>query len=112
MLSDLTIFDDVATGKCKTNTVSTVTGECTANIRKGKTIFYYELEVKVPWEGMQPSHGSRVVDSVFAGRLNGDDTKVDGQYYLPYISEENDDDKMEVFTLHCFSFTMFNNIIY
>lgn len=30
------------------------------------------------------------------GRLNGDDTKVDGQFYLPYISEEHDDDKMEV----------------
>jgi hypothetical protein len=51
MLSDLTIFDDVAVGKCTTGTVSSVTGECTANIRKGKSIFYYELEVKVPWEG-------------------------------------------------------------
>lgn len=80
LLSNLTIFDDAATGVCKTGTVSSVTGECTANNRKGKTIFYYELEVKVPWEG----------------KVNGDDTKIDGQFYLPYISEENDDDKMEV----------------
>jgi hypothetical protein len=40
-------------GRCKTGTVQSVTGECTANIRKGKTIFYYELEVKLPWEGME-----------------------------------------------------------
>lgn len=53
MLSDFTIFDDVSVGMCKTGKVSSVTGECTANIRKGKTIFYYELEVKVPWEGMR-----------------------------------------------------------
>jgi len=80
LLSNLPIFDDAATGVCKTGTVSSVTGECTANIRKGKTIFFYELEVKVPWEG----------------KLNGDDTKIEGQFYLPYISEEHDDDKMEV----------------
>lgn len=51
MLSDIQIFDDPAVGKCKTGTVQTVSGEVTANVRKGKTIFYYELEVKVPWEG-------------------------------------------------------------
>jgi len=72
-------LDDPAVGRLQTDTGQSVTGECTANIRKGKTIFYYELEVKVPWEG----------------QLNGAEV-IKGQLHLPYISEEHDDDKMEV----------------
>lgn len=60
--------------------MNNVSGECTANIRKGKTIFFYELELKASWEG----------------RVKGDETTTKGQFTAPYISEENDDDKMEV----------------
>ncbi len=52
LLSDLTLVDEPSMGIGKTGTVDNVSGECTANIRKGKTIFFYELEVKVLWEGI------------------------------------------------------------
>jgi len=79
LLSDLSIFDDEQ-GYIKTKEVSSVTGECTANVRKGKTIFFYEIEVKVPWEA----------------KLSSNEDTVKGQFTIPYISEEHDDDKMEV----------------
>jgi len=80
LLSNISFLDDPAHGYCKTTTVQSVTGECTANNRKGKTIFFYELEVKLPWEG----------------KLNGVDVTVKGMINVPYLSEEQDDDKMEV----------------
>jgi activator of HSP90 ATPase len=84
LLSELTFLDDPSQGFCKTTSVQSISGECTANVRKGKTIFYYEIDVKVDWEG----------------RLNGADILVKGQLHIPYISEENDDDKAEV-TVSC-----------
>lgn len=51
MLSGITVVEDPEVEFCTTKQVSNVSGECTANIRKGKTIFFYEMEVKVPWEG-------------------------------------------------------------
>jgi len=80
LLSDLTILDDPEQGHCKTKRVQSVSGECTANIRKGKSIFFYEIEVKVPWEG----------------KLKGSEVNIKGLLTLPYISEEHDDNKMEV----------------
>jgi len=47
---------------------------------KEKPFFFYELEVKVPWEG----------------KLKSSDTLFKGQITIPYISEEHEDDKMEV----------------
>jgi activator of HSP90 ATPase len=78
LLSDLVLIEDTNTS-CKTKKVQSVSGECTANVRKGKTIFFYELEVKVPWEA----------------QVDNNET-IKGLLTLPYISEENDDDKMEV----------------
>jgi len=80
MLSDISLMDDTKIEFCKTKKVTSVNGECTANIRKGKTIFFYELEVKVPWEG----------------KIKGSSTISNGLITIPYISEEHDDDKMEV----------------
>lgn len=80
LLSDLTVVEDPEVDFCKTKQVQTVSGECTANIRKGKTIFFYEMEVKVPWEG----------------KLKNSDVTSKGQITIPYISEEHEDDKMEV----------------
>jgi len=78
MLSNLSFSEDpkITTGDEAT---VTVTGECTANVRKGKTIFYYEMEVKVAWHVMKE------------GAIS-----VKGQLHAPYVSEEVDDDKVEV----------------
>jgi len=80
LLSDISVVEDTGVEFCRTKQVHTVSGECTANIRKGKTIFFYEMEVKVPWEG----------------KLKQSDTVSKGQITIPYISEEHEDDKMEV----------------
>jgi activator of HSP90 ATPase len=80
LLSDLKFLDDPEQGYCKTTTVQSVTGECISNVRKGKTIFYYEMEVKVGWEG----------------KLKGANVTAKGQLIIPYLSEEQPDDKMEV----------------
>eukprot|EP01113_Clastostelium_recurvatum_P036026 TRINITY_DN5083_c0_g1_i1.p1 TRINITY_DN5083_c0_g1~~TRINITY_DN5083_c0_g1_i1.p1 ORF type:complete len:337 (+),score=105.01 TRINITY_DN5083_c0_g1_i1:57-1067(+) len=65
-------------GSCKIKSVSKVGGEATANNRKGKTIFYYEMDVKCEWEGTYKGETG-------TGTIN-----------LPYISEENDDDEHEI----------------
>eukprot|EP01111_Echinosteliopsis_oligospora_P005981 TRINITY_DN1983_c0_g1_i2.p1 TRINITY_DN1983_c0_g1~~TRINITY_DN1983_c0_g1_i2.p1 ORF type:complete len:175 (+),score=40.16 TRINITY_DN1983_c0_g1_i2:143-667(+) len=86
LLENLTIFQTESVGYLKTTSVGSVTGECTTNIRKGKTIFYYELSAKVDWEG----------------QLTGSEDIIKGKFDIPYISEEVDDDKMEV-TVSCTS---------
>jgi len=64
---------------CKTTSL-TCTGDVSVNTRKQKTILFYELVVKISWEGTYNKSG-----------LN---TK--GTIHLPYISEENDDDDFEI----------------
>jgi activator of HSP90 ATPase len=63
-----------------TNNV-TCKGEVTVNTRKQKTIFLYELEIDLKWEGELKSKSGKT----FKGSVN-----------VPYISEENDDDDFEV----------------
>ncbi|KNC76696.1 hypothetical protein SARC_10818 [Sphaeroforma arctica JP610] len=57
----------------------TVTGEATASNRKGKLIFFYELEVKSSWS-------TTSIDGV----------KVEGEFEIPNLSEENDLDEIDV----------------
>jgi len=59
----------------------TCKGEVTVNTRKQKTIFLYELEINLKWEGELKSKPGKT----FKGSVN-----------VPYISEENDDDDFEV----------------
>eukprot|EP01105_Mastigella_eilhardi_P006889 TRINITY_DN18396_c0_g1_i1.p1 TRINITY_DN18396_c0_g1~~TRINITY_DN18396_c0_g1_i1.p1 ORF type:complete len:355 (-),score=89.21 TRINITY_DN18396_c0_g1_i1:65-1066(-) len=57
-----------------------VTGEATANNRKGKTFFLYELDVTLNWEGRVPNPtGSGT--STFTGTVR-----------LPYLGDDNEDE--------------------
>jgi len=59
----------------------TCKGEVSVNTRKQKTIFLYELDVSLKWEGELKS----TTGTTYKGTVN-----------VPYISEENDDDEFEV----------------
>lgn len=56
--------------------VESVTGESSVNTRKGKVLFFYELEVKLKYEGYIP----------------GEEKKFEGKIHIPYIGDENADD--------------------
>ncbi len=62
----------------KITKVNTVTGECHINTRKGKIFHFFELEIKLKWEG------------TFRGE------KVEGTIEMPEVSFENDIDEHEV----------------
>jgi activator of HSP90 ATPase len=70
---------DTSTASIKTTSVS-LSGEVSANTRKQKIIFFYELDVTIKWEG----------------NLKSDGSLVKGTIQLPYISDENDPDDFEV----------------
>lgn len=61
--------------------VSKLTGEATANNRKGKLIFFYEWDIQLKWKG----------------RVNeGQKTASSGMVKIPNLSEENDLDEVEL----------------
>lgn len=63
------------------NEVSKLSGEATANNRKGKLIFFYEWDIQLKW----------------TGRVNeGQKTASAGQLKIPNLSEENDLDEVQV----------------
>eukprot|EP00123_Amoebidium_parasiticum_P001242 comp12283_c1_seq1/m.7108 comp12283_c1_seq1/g.7108 ORF comp12283_c1_seq1/g.7108 comp12283_c1_seq1/m.7108 type:complete len:350 (-) comp12283_c1_seq1:72-1121(-) len=66
-------------GKVETTDSVTVTGEASASNRKGKLIFFYELNVKFNWKGTTP----------------GGDT-AEGSVEIPNLSEEFDLDEIEI----------------
>eukprot|EP01134_Creolimax_fragrantissima_P006860 CFRG6860T1 len=74
---ELLFTDPLADVTCATDV--TVSGECTANNRKGKLIFFYELEVKCGW------HTTAV---------SGE--KVSGDFEIIGLSEENELDELDV----------------
>jgi len=80
LLGNQVIFEDE---QCtiKTSNVSSVEGECVVNNRKGKSIFLYELKVKVNWEATFKSEEEDAVG-----------TKVTGEFVVPYIADENNDE--------------------
>lgn len=63
---------------------------------KGKVYSFMRLRLKLP--GKVPIISFFVFIRLFlcTGKLKGEDTMVKGSLTLPYISEEHDDDKMEV----------------
>eukprot|EP00126_Sphaerothecum_destruens_P003211 Sdes_comp16817_c0_seq1m6064 len=58
--------------------VENVAGECTANNRKAKLIFFYEMELKVKWKGT----------------VSGGETAT-GEAFIPNLSEENEWSEIE-----------------
>eukprot|EP01117_Protostelium_nocturnum_P009655 TRINITY_DN3453_c0_g1_i1.p1 TRINITY_DN3453_c0_g1~~TRINITY_DN3453_c0_g1_i1.p1 ORF type:complete len:352 (-),score=141.37 TRINITY_DN3453_c0_g1_i1:70-1125(-) len=80
-LIQLIVGEKVETETCEVEMKSlTMNGEVSVNTRKQKTIFFYELDVTVKFEG----------------KLKGGDKEVKGSIQIPYISEENDHDDFEV----------------
>eukprot|EP00730_Choanoeca_flexa_P016053 TRINITY_DN7506_c0_g1_i2.p1 TRINITY_DN7506_c0_g1~~TRINITY_DN7506_c0_g1_i2.p1 ORF type:complete len:341 (+),score=84.39 TRINITY_DN7506_c0_g1_i2:107-1129(+) len=75
LLSDLAIESDA--GSIRTTDVS-VTGEATANNRKAKLIFLYELVVDVKWKGK-----------------TADGRAVNGKLHVPNLSEEYEIDEVD-----------------
>eukprot|EP00238_Polyblepharides_amylifera_P008923 CAMPEP_0196581100 /NCGR_PEP_ID=MMETSP1081-20130531/32395_1 /TAXON_ID=36882 /ORGANISM="Pyramimonas amylifera, Strain CCMP720" /LENGTH=334 /DNA_ID=CAMNT_0041901201 /DNA_START=104 /DNA_END=1105 /DNA_ORIENTATION=+ len=71
----------------KVTKVDSVNGEAYVNIRKGKKIPGYEIELKAAWEGEIREGG------VEAGAVI---SKANGTVHLPYIADENADEDPEV----------------
>jgi len=78
LMKDLSMMD--ASGGASVTEVTSVAGDCIANCRKGKLIFFYELVVKMKWKGKTK-----------------DGDVVNGDITIPNISEEQDDmDEVDV----------------
>ncbi|XP_072031729.1 activator of 90 kDa heat shock protein ATPase homolog 1-like [Amphiura filiformis] len=72
------VEDDI--GECEVTEVSTLTGEATANNRKGKLIFFYEWDVKLEWKGIMKDGSS----------------DVKGKVHIPNLSDENGADDIDI----------------
>ncbi|KAJ4847232.1 hypothetical protein Tsubulata_035615 [Turnera subulata] len=84
LLSNLTVLDGQGNLFIKTKKVEKVEGEAYVNVRKGKIIPGYELNVSVSWQGeAKDSDGKTLL-------------KVDGSVDIPYISDENADEDPEI----------------
>mmetsp|Transcript_40416 Transcript_40416/g.49019 ORF Transcript_40416/g.49019 Transcript_40416/m.49019 type:complete len:346 (+) Transcript_40416:128-1165(+) len=71
----------------KVTKVESVTGDCYVNIRKGKKIPGYEIELKATWEGEIRENGKPDGEVI---------AKAAGGVHLPYIADENADEDPEV----------------
>ena len=83
-LNELFLTFEIADGL---NTVTVIefdklSGEATANNRKGKLIFFYEWDLVLKW------HGKILNDE--------EDTKYKGKITIPNLSEENDLDEIDI----------------
>ncbi|KAN0011803.1 hypothetical protein ACTFIU_007372 [Dictyostelium citrinum] len=93
----------------KISSTPVVSGECTANNRKGKTIFLYELDVKMNWEvvfkpkKVLPPPPTSTKSKGTADDIDEDDDKpaepistqkktISGEFKVPYIADENGDE--------------------
>jgi len=77
LFAELQLYED-STTSIKTTTIDTFNGEMSINNRKGRLLYFYELDIQIKWEG----------------KIEG--KTVQGKVHLPYISEENDDDDFEI----------------
>jgi len=68
-----------AAGEATLTEVDSITGDCIANCRKGKLIFFYELVIKMKWKGK-----------------TADGTIVNGTLEIPNLSEEQDIEDIDV----------------
>lgn len=77
-------MDGEANLKIRTKKVEKLEGEAYVNIRKGKIIPGYELNLVISWEGeVKEADGTSVV-------------KIEGNVEFPYIADENADEDPEV----------------
>ncbi|KAG8648826.1 hypothetical protein MANES_08G042800v8 [Manihot esculenta] len=84
LLSNLVILDGESNLFLKIKKLEKVDGEAYVNVRKGKIIPGYELNVSLSWEGeAKDSDGKSLL-------------KVDGSVEIPYISDENADEDPEI----------------
>ncbi|KAJ9184666.1 hypothetical protein P3X46_004370 [Hevea brasiliensis] len=84
LLSNLVILDGEGNLFIKIKKIEKVDGEAYVNVRKGKNIPGYELNVSLSWEGeAKDSDGKSLL-------------KVDGSVEIPYISDENADEDPEI----------------
>ncbi|XP_065882852.1 activator of 90 kDa heat shock protein ATPase homolog 1-like [Dysidea avara] len=79
LLVDL-VFDGKE-GTCKTVKVTEITGEASANNRKGKLFFFYEFVIKLKWSGHS---------------LDNQEDKCTGTMEIVNLSDENDLDSIDV----------------
>ncbi|XP_015055760.1 activator of 90 kDa heat shock protein ATPase homolog [Solanum pennellii] len=84
LLANKTLIDGEGNLKIRTKKIEKLEGEAYVNIRKGKIIPGYELNLVVSWEGeVREADGSSVM-------------KVEGNVEFPYIADENADEDPEV----------------
>lgn len=84
LLANKTLMDGEANLKIRTKKVEKLEGEAYVNIRKGKIIPGYELNLVISWEGeVKEADGTSVV-------------KIEGNVEFPYIADENADEDPEV----------------
>ncbi|XP_038686343.1 activator of 90 kDa heat shock protein ATPase homolog 1-like [Tripterygium wilfordii] len=84
LLSDLTLLDGDGNLFIKTKNLEKLDGEAYVNVRKGKIIPGYELNLSLSWEGeAKDADGKSLL-------------KVDGSVEIPYISDENADEDPEI----------------
>lgn len=84
LLSNKTLIDGEGNLKIRTKKLEKLEGEAYVNIRKGKVIPGYELNLIVSWEG-EVKEG----EGISVG-------KVEGSVEFPYIADENADEDPEV----------------
>ncbi|CAL1356879.1 unnamed protein product [Linum trigynum] len=82
LLANLTLLDGEGNLFIRTRNIEKVEGEVYVNIHKGKIIPGNELSVALSWEGEAKDADRKSL------------LKVDGSVDLPYISDENMDDRM------------------
>ncbi|XP_027351846.1 activator of 90 kDa heat shock protein ATPase homolog isoform X2 [Abrus precatorius] len=84
LLSNLSILQGEGNLFIKTTSLRNVDGEAYVNVRKGKIIPGYEINLTLAWQGeAKDSNGNSLL-------------KVDGTVEIPYISDENADEDPEV----------------
>ncbi|XP_060177522.1 uncharacterized protein LOC132607529 [Lycium barbarum] len=81
LLSNKTLIDGEGNLKIRTKNLEKLEGEAYVNIRKGKVIPGYELNLILSWEGEVVNEGG---------------LKFEGNVELPYIADENADEDPEI----------------
>jgi len=74
------VIDDDKVGRAEITKIEKCEGDASANNRKAKLIFFYEWDLKLEWKG----------------KLNGSDVEHDGVVNIPNLSDENDEEDLDV----------------
>lgn len=84
LLSNKTLINGENNLKIRTKNLEKLEGEAYVNIRKGKIIPGYELNLILSWEGELKEADNNSV------------TKIEGNVEIPYIADENADEEPEI----------------